>query len=80
MTFEHSVVNMFLFPSALMMGGEFSAMDYLVWNEIPTVLGNLIGGITFTGLTLYSTHARTAPKRKIAKSYHSIERESLVTQ
>src|SRR5690606_3423264 len=33
MTFEHSVVNMFLFPSALMMGGEFSAMDYLVWNE-----------------------------------------------
>lgn len=63
MTFEHSVVNMFLFPSALMMGGEFSFMDYLFWNEIPTVLGNLVGGITFTGLALYSTHVRTAPKR-----------------
>ena len=63
MTFEHSVVNMFLFPSALMMGGEFSFMDYIVWNEVPTVLGNLVGGITFTGLTLYTTHARTAPKR-----------------
>src|SRR6478752_5869500 len=51
MTFEHSVVNMFLFPSALMMGGAFSVGDYIVWNELPTVLGNLVGGITFTGLT-----------------------------
>jgi formate/nitrite transporter FocA (FNT family) len=63
MTFEHSVVNMFLFPSGLMMGGEFSIADYLVWNELPTVLGNLIGGITVTGLTLYSTHLKTAPQR-----------------
>jgi formate/nitrite transporter len=66
MAFEHSVVNMFLFPSALIMGGHFSIMDYIVWNEIPTVLGNLIGGISFTGLTLYATHIRTAPKRKLA--------------
>lgn len=64
MTFEHSVVNMFLFPSALIMGGEFSIADYFIWNEIPTVLGNLVGGIAFTGLTLYSTHVRTAPSRK----------------
>src|SRR6187399_1782022 len=63
MTFEHSIVNMFLFPTALIMGGNFSIMDYIVWNEIPTVVGNLIGGIAFTGLTLYSTHLRTAPKR-----------------
>jgi formate/nitrite transporter FocA (FNT family) len=63
MTFEHSVVNMFLFPSALMMGGAFSISDYLIWNEIPTVLGNLVGGIAFTGLTLYTTHVKTAPKR-----------------
>jgi formate/nitrite transporter len=65
MTFEHSVVNMFLFPSALIMGGTFSIADYFIWNEIPTVLGNLFGGITFTGLTLYSTHLRTGPKRKV---------------
>jgi formate/nitrite transporter len=63
MSFEHSVVNMFLFPSALLMGGKFSIMDYFIWNEIPTVLGNLIGGLAFTGLTLYSTHVRTAPAR-----------------
>lgn len=63
MTFEHSVVNMFLFPSGLIMGGEFDLADYFFWNETPTVLGNIVGGIAFTGLTLYSTHIRTAPKR-----------------
>jgi len=64
LVFEHSVVNMFLFPSALLMGGHFSILDYFIWNEIPTVLGNLVGGLSFTGLTLYSTHIRTAPKRE----------------
>lgn len=63
MGFEHSVVNMFLFPFSLIMGGEFSFMDYIVWNEIPTALGNLVGGLAFTGLTIYTTHVRTAPKR-----------------
>ncbi len=63
MGFEHSIVNMFLFPSGLMLGGNFSIYDYMVWNEIPTVLGNLVGGLAFVGLTLYSTHIRTAPKR-----------------
>ncbi len=65
MVFEHSVVNMFLFPSGLLMGGHFSIMDYLIWNEIPTVLGNLVGGLTFTGLTLYATHIKTGPKRNL---------------
>src|SRR6188474_1380136 len=63
MTFEHSIVNMFLFPTALLIGGKFSVMDYIIWNEIPTVVGNLVGGLAFTGLTLYATHLRTAPKR-----------------
>ena len=63
MGFEHSVVNMFLFPSGLILGGNFSIYDYMVWNEIPTVLGNMVGGLAFVGLTLYSTHVRTAPKR-----------------
>src|SRR6188768_342590 len=66
MTFEHSIVNMFLFPSGLLLGGKFTIMDYLIWNEIPTVVGNLVGGLAFTGLTLYATHVRTAPKRDLA--------------
>ena len=63
MGFEHSVVNMFLFPSGLMLGGDFSIVDYLLWNEIPTVVGNLVGGLAFVGLTLYATHARTGAGR-----------------
>lgn len=63
MGFEHSVVNMFLFPSGLMLGGDFSIADYFIWNEIPTVVGNLVGGLTFVGLTLYATHARTGAQR-----------------
>jgi formate/nitrite transporter len=67
MGFEHSVVNMYLFPSALMLGGKFTLIDYLIWNEIPTVLGNLLGGLTFVGATLYSTHYKTAPVRSIKR-------------
>lgn len=69
MGFEHSIVNMFLFPSGLMLGGKFSLYDYFIWNEIPTVIGNLVGGVTFVGLTLYSTHARTGAKRKVPAKY-----------
>jgi len=61
--FEHSIVNMFLFPSGILLGGEFTWFDYLFWNEIPTVVGNLVGGLTFVGAMIYSTHYKTAPGR-----------------
>lgn len=63
MAFEHSIVNMFLFPFALMVGGDFSVMDYIIWNELPVVIGNFVGGIALTGLTLYATHVRTGVRR-----------------
>jgi len=65
LVFEHSVVNMFLFPLSMMMGGNFTVGEYLMWNEIPTLLGNLVGGLTFTGLTLYATHVRTGVTRAV---------------
>lgn len=77
MGFEHSVVNMFLFPFGLIMGGNFSIMDYLVWNEIPTALGNLVGGITFTGLTLYATHYKTGAKRSLVAMDNNTVNKSL---
>ena len=66
MGFEHSIVNMFLFPSGLLLGGDFTIMDYLVWNEIPTVLGNLVGGLVFTAIPLYLTYARTSEPRTVS--------------
>jgi formate/nitrite transporter FocA (FNT family) len=68
MVFEHSIVNMFLFPSGLLLGAHFTWIDYLLWNEIPTVLGNLVGGLSFTGLTLYATHVKTAPKSVLRRA------------
>lgn len=65
MGFEHSIVNMFLFPFSMIMGGDFTIADYLIWNEIPTVLGNLVGGLLFVALPLYYTHVRTSPNRNL---------------
>lgn len=71
MGFEHSIFNMFLFPSGLLLGGEFTIMDYPVWNEIPTGLGNLVGGLLFTALPIYVTHARTkAPSNAVEPLGH----------
>ncbi|MEO9782406.1 MAG: formate/nitrite transporter family protein [Sedimentitalea sp.] len=64
--FEHSIVNMFLFPSGIMLGGEFTWFDYFAYNEIPVVLGNLVGGLTFVGGMIYMTHFRESPKRNSA--------------
>ena len=66
MGFEHSIVNMFLFPFSMIMGGDFTIYDYLVWNEIPTVLGNLAGGLCLVGLPLYFTHVRTSQNKQVA--------------
>lgn len=66
MGFEHSIVNMFLFPFSMIMGGEFTVTDYLLWNELPTALGNLVGGFLLVGLPLYFTHVKTSPERQLA--------------
>ncbi len=63
LVFEHAVVNMFLFPLGMMMGAEITVSQYLIWNEIPVILGNLLGGLLLTGLTLYATHYKTGTTR-----------------
>jgi formate/nitrite transporter FocA (FNT family) len=74
MGFEHSVVNMFLFPIGLMLGGDFTIGDYLIWNKIPTVIGNLVGGLTFVGLVIYVTHVKTAPPQGTGVNVKASER------
>ena len=62
--FEHSVVNMFVIPAGMMMGAKVSLGDWWVWNQIPVTLGNLVGGLLFTGLALYVTYGRTGRRRR----------------
>jgi formate/nitrite transporter len=54
--FEHSVVNMFVIPTGMMMGANVTVADWWLWNQIPVTLGNLVGGFIFTGLAIYLTH------------------------
>jgi formate/nitrite transporter len=63
--FEHSVVNMFMIPTGIMLGAKVTVADWWLWNQIPVTLGNFIGGFLFTGLFLYWTYrpasAQAAP-------------------
>lgn len=56
--FEHAVVNMFVIPAGMMLGANVSFSDWWLWNEIPVTLGNIFGGMVFTGLALYLTHRK----------------------
>jgi formate transporter len=59
--FEHSVVNMFAIPAGLMMGAEVSVRDWWLWNQIPVTIGNIVGGMLFTGMALHLTYRKRVP-------------------
>ena len=54
--FEHSVVNMFLIPSGMILGASISLGQALFWNLLPVTLGNLFAGTLLTGMALYVTY------------------------
>jgi formate/nitrite transporter FocA (FNT family) len=58
--FEHSVVNMFAIPAGMLMGASVGLRDWWLWNQIPVTLGNVVGGIVFTGLALGVTWGKRA--------------------
>jgi len=53
--FEHSIVNMFVIPTGMMLHAPVSPGAWWLWNQIPVTLGNILSGSLFTGLALYST-------------------------
>lgn len=56
--FEHSVVNMFVIPTGMMLGAKVSFAQWWLWNQIPVTLGNIVGGFVFATLGLYLMHRR----------------------
>lgn len=64
--FEHSVVNMFIIPTGMMMGAKVTVAQWWLWNQIPVTLGNLVGGFTFTGLAIYVTY-KPRPTTELAR-------------
>ncbi|HNQ57784.1 MAG TPA: formate/nitrite transporter family protein [Candidatus Desulfobacillus denitrificans] len=59
---EHSVVNMFVIPTAIILGADISVGQWLAWNQIPVTLGNFLGGSVLTGLLLI--HCFKVPRRE----------------
>jgi len=54
--FEHTVVNMFIIPTGMMMGAKVTIADFVFWNLVPVTIGNFVGGFVFTGYALYMTY------------------------
>jgi formate transporter len=54
--YEHSVVNMFVIPAGIFLGAKVTVADWWTSNQIPSTVGNLVGGGLFTGLLIYWTH------------------------
>jgi formate/nitrite transporter len=56
--FEHAVVNLFVIPAGMMLGADVTVGDWWLWNQLPVLAGNLVGGVLLTGLGLYWAHRR----------------------
>ena len=54
---------MALFPLGLMLGAPATVYQYLVFNELPVTIGNLVGGFLFTGLALYLAYPAAKMER-----------------
>lgn len=66
--FEHSVVNMFVIPTGMMLGAKVSVADWWLWNQIPVTLGNFLGGWLLIGLPMYLTYGKPASGKRLAEA------------
>ncbi|BAW79483.1 formate/nitrite transporter [Candidatus Nitrosoglobus terrae] len=60
--FEHTVVNMFVFPAGILSGAKVSIYEWWVWNQIPVTIGNILGAAVFNSTLWYYTHSTTTYK------------------
>lgn len=58
--YEHAIVNMFVIPAGILLGAEITIADWWLWNGIPVIAGNLLGGMLFTGFLLYWSYGKAA--------------------
>ncbi|MFC5653123.1 formate/nitrite transporter family protein [Paenibacillus solisilvae] len=67
--FEHAVVNMFVIPAGMLLGAIVTMSDWWLWNQIPVLVGNLVGGALFTGILFY--FSQKTFKRSAAAHVHT---------
>lgn len=56
--YEHAVVNMFVIPAGMLFGAKVSVGDWWLYNQLIVTLGNIIGGLLFTGAAIYYTYGK----------------------
>ncbi len=56
--FEHSVANMYFVPVGIMLGANVGWGQFFVWNLIPVILGNIVGGMILIGVVYHLAYGR----------------------
>jgi formate transporter len=74
LAFEHSIVNMFVMPTAILLGADITVGQWLFWNQIPVTLGNIVGGAVLTGLVLHYVNKPAPVVVAEEKSVHTVTR------
>lgn len=42
-----------------MLGANIAIAEWWIWNGLPVIAGNIVGGMIFTGFALYLTFKKT---------------------
>ena len=63
--YEHAIVNMFVIPAGILFGANVTITDWWFNNLLIVTLGNLIGGLLFTGMAIYYTHTTKEQEKPI---------------
>ena len=50
--YEHSIVNMYVIPTGMLLRAPVSVGAWWMWNQIPVTLGNIVSGTLFTAVPL----------------------------
>jgi formate transporter len=58
--FEHAIVNMFVLPTGIMLGGNYTIADWWIWNQIPVTLGNITAAVVIVAVLLWAAHKSKA--------------------
>jgi formate/nitrite transporter len=73
--FEHSVANMYIVPSGIMLGAGVTWSQFIKWNLLPVTLGNIVGGLVFVGAA-YSFCFRRELSRPVQRQPELVKRKA----
>ncbi|MNE40428.1 Formate/nitrite transporter [compost metagenome] len=68
--------QMFVIPAGMMLGADVSFTDWWLWNQLPVLFGNFIGGVVFTGLLLYISLNKSIAPQTVPYTSHLSLKES----